>query len=554
MTDGQLSQTQSAPAQGVSAQGVSTQGVSTQGPPTQQSSVSPVGLDLLRGRVRLFLQITLFFDLLALLGDVLGSVGDLTYPDVAPYTKWLRGAVTLSLLGSWSLVRFATLRRRTLVLVESVVTVWMSWAMVFLTVAFTENEPYLTPILGLVGVLQLIVIRAALVPSPAWRTALVGLLSMVGLYTGTHRHLDELAPHVSEGVLFMAVAFIMATAATSRVVYQLRRQVRDMTKLGQYTLGEKLGEGGMGAVYRGQHAMLRREAAIKVVKSPEGEGEAAAERHRQAQQRFEREAQVTAGLKSAHTVQLYDFGMTEDGAFYYVMELLHGLSLERAVKQYGPMPAARVVYILRQVCDSLAEAHAVGLIHRDIKPANLLLCRHGVRYDFMKVLDFGLVALTADTTRDETKLTHDGVVAGTPAYIAPEMVTESSPLDHRADLYALGAVAYWLLTGDTVFHGRSAMAMMLAHVNETPTPPSELVDAVPPALEALILQCLSKRPEDRPESAAALSDALLATLDDHPWTPAQAERWWRQHRPQPIEPGTLRSSKGPRTVQAARAR
>ena len=501
----------------------------------------------LRDRIRLFLQVVIAVDVMALLSDIGNLIfnGELGYPPLEDAFIWMRWITTLSLLGSWGVTRFAHPSRRTLKLMEGGLTIALSAIYVQLTAALTQSRPEVGPPLALTGIVLLIVVRAALVPSSMKRTVIIGLASLSAFFIGIQQHAAELADHIIEGQVFMGIVFLMATAVTSRVIHQLRRQVRDMTKLGQYTLGEKLGEGGMGAVYRGQHAMLRREAAIKVVKSPEGEGEAAAERHRQAQQRFEREAQVTAGLKSAHTVQLYDFGMTEDGAFYYVMELLHGLSLERAVKQYGPMPAARVVYILRQVCDSLAEAHAVGLIHRDIKPANLLLCRHGVRYDFMKVLDFGLVALTADTTRDETKLTHDGVVAGTPAYIAPEMVTESSPLDHRADLYALGAVAYWLLTGDTVFHGRSAMAMMLAHVNETPTPPSELVDAVPPALEALILQCLSKRPEDRPESAAALSDALLTALDGPPWTPAQAEGWWQVHAPDPIESVSPRGSQDP---------
>jgi eukaryotic-like serine/threonine-protein kinase len=245
--------------------------------------------------------------------------------------------------------------------------------------------------------------------------------------------------------------------------------------------------------------------------------------------RFEREAQVTATLTSAHTVALYDFGVSEQGELYYVMELLDGVDLESLVREHGPLEPARAIAILRQVCHSLAEAHARGLVHRDVKPSNLVLCRQGLEHDFVKVLDFGLVGLRAG--EEEGRISREMPAAGTPAYLAPEALTGNA--DARSDVYALGCVAHWLLTGTRVFEADDARALARAHLRDAPQPPSSRSElAIPPALDALVLRCLAKDPTERPASMTALAQALEACPSARPWSAADAERWWRLHRPE----------------------
>jgi serine/threonine-protein kinase len=260
-----------------------------------------------------------------------------------------------------------------------------------------------------------------------------------------------------------------------------------------------------------------------------------------AYKRFEREAQATAALGSAHTVDVYDFGITDEGTFFYVMELLDGITLEQLVKRFGPIEASRVVYLLTQVCHSLSEAHEHGLIHRDIKPANIFTCHLGPEYDFVKVLDFGLVKPNAPAPH-LSDLTVDGLMTGTPAYMAPEMALAQKGVDGRADIYAIGCVAYWLLTGSQVFEADTPMATLLKHVHEPPGPPSRRTDnPIPPALDAVVLSCLAKDPEARPPTAEALSARLaeaVAGLADG-WTAARARDWWQQHQPRrraPVRP------------------
>jgi serine/threonine-protein kinase len=290
----------------------------------------------------------------------------------------------------------------------------------------------------------------------------------------------------------------------------------------------------MGTVYRARHAMLRRPAAIKLIKPELVRGDAD---RGDVVRRFEREAHVTASLKSPHTVQLYDFGVSSEGQFYYVMELLDGIDLERCVTKYGPLEAERVVYVLRQVCESLEEAHAAGLVHRDIKPANIFLCRYGLRHDLAKVLDFGLVALEARAEHQDEKLTVEGKVGGTPAYLAPEMVSDPDAVDGRADVYAVGCVAHWLLTGKVPFERETALATILAHVHDAPAPPSALSEIpIPKRLDTLVLECLAKDPGGRPPSAAELSRRLEASLDGAPWDQERAARWWGLHDPRPEAP------------------
>jgi serine/threonine-protein kinase len=300
--------------------------------------------------------------------------------------------------------------------------------------------------------------------------------------------------------------------------------VRHARQLGQYTLEEKLGEGGMGVVYRARHAMLRRPTAVKLLK-PERMGEAGL-------QRFEREVQLTAGLSHPNTVTVFDYGRTPDGVFYYAMEYLEGLGLDQLVAADGPQPPARTAHILRQVLEALAEAHGVGLVHRDVKPANVYLCRAGRMHDFAKVLDFGLVK-RAGLAGGDVKLTAANVATGTPAYMAPELALGDEEIDGRADLYAVGCLAYWLLTGSQVFDAPSPARVMFAHVRDTPPPPSTRAELeIPAALETLVMRCLAKDPADRPQTAEELADGLLAAVPGEAWTSDQAARWWRMHLPE----------------------
>jgi eukaryotic-like serine/threonine-protein kinase len=276
---------------------------------------------------------------------------------------------------------------------------------------------------------------------------------------------------------------------------------------------------------------LARPAAIKLMR-PEQLGGSSLERQSELHARFEREAQVTASLRSPHTVELYDFGVADNGAFYYVMEVLDGFDLETLVEQFGPVPPERAINLLLQVCDSLAEAHAEGLIHRDIKPANVYACRYGREVDFVKVLDFGLVKSQGDERATELSLTGDRHAGGTPAFMAPEQALGSGLIDGRSDIYAMGCLAYWLVTGQLVFTGRTAVETMLHHTQTKPVPPSKRTELqIPEALDQVILACLEKSPDDRPATADALSARLASIETTESWTPELTRQWWDTHRP-----------------------
>jgi serine/threonine-protein kinase len=305
--------------------------------------------------------------------------------------------------------------------------------------------------------------------------------------------------------------------------------IRGLQELGCYQLLEKLDHGGMGEIWKARHRMLARPVAVKLIR-PELLGLKSPVEAAALVGRFQREAQATAALHSAHTVALHDFGVTPEGAFYYVMELLEGLDLETLVRRFGPVPPERAIHFLVQACDSLAEAHAVGLIHRDVKPANIVACHWGLKWDFVKVLDFGLVKATW-SMGDDDHLTSDGVITGTPAYMAPEAVLGGRALDSRVDLYGLGCVAYWLLTGERVFVGRTPVEVLLHHVKTAPIPPSERAGTkVPASLEALVLSSLAKDPNDRPESAEWLAERLAECETAGEWTPGRARAWWEASR------------------------
>ena len=307
----------------------------------------------------------------------------------------------------------------------------------------------------------------------------------------------------------------------SRIIAHLSRKVSRARQLGSYRLVERIGRGGMGEVWKAEHQLFARPAAIKLISGHsmlESSGRVAAER-------FRREAEAAAALRSPHTIQLYDFGIARDRRLYYVMELLEGSDLESLVARYGPQPPARVAHILRQACRSLAEAHAAGMVHRDIKPGNLHIGRFGLEYDFVKVLDFGLVKHGHGVPRGDVRLTAPESMSGTPAYMAPEMAGGEA-VDARADLYALGCVGYFLLTGMLVFEGENAMQLILKHIQVAPVPPStRLGRPVPDLLEHLVLDCLAKNPEDRPPDASALGDRLTAAGADQ-WTQHDARQWW----------------------------
>ena len=371
---------------------------------------------------------------------------------------------------------------------------------------------------GLLIVVLALVLRSAVVPSSPGFSALVGFACAPPIVVGSYLHAAKgnatepivLAPTlVALGVVVWCLATSAVTATVSRVIYGLVTQIRAAMQLGRYTLREKIGEGGMGAVYRAEHAMLRRPTAIKLL-LPERVSAAAL-------QRFEREVQLTSQLSHPNTIAIYDYGRTPHGVFYYAMEYLQGRTLDRLVQDEGPQSPGRAVHILLQVVGSLREAHGVGLIHRDIKPGNLLLCTRGGIADFVKVIDFGLVKqLEADT---QVTVTRNDVLAGTPLFMAPENIARPNEVDAKVDTYAVGAVAYFLLTGTPPFNGNSVVEVCGHHLHTPPTPPSaRLGKPLPSEFEVLVLRCLAKQPEQRPDDLELLR-LLRACEREAAWDP-----------------------------------
>jgi hypothetical protein len=385
---------------------------------------------------------------------------------------------------------------------------------------------------GLSWICVLVLIHPMIVPhKPRW-TLLASLaaatMDPLGLAVAKLRGVEF--PSTPELIWYSLPTYICAALAVfpAYVVSRLGREVTRARDLGSYRLGDLLGKGGMGEVYSARHVLLRRPAAIKLIR-PEALG-MDGERSSTVVRRFKREAEVVANLHSPHTIILYDFGTTREDNFYYVMELLRGLDFETLVRRFGPVSPGRAVHLLGQVCHSLAEAHAHGLVHRDVKPSNLFSCWVGLEPDFVKVLDFGLVKGKVGG-EDATRLTAPEITTGTPAYMAPEMA-RGGEVDGRADLYALGCVGYWLLTGHLVFEAETAAAMIVAHVQDTPHPPSELSEfEVDESLDRAILSCLEKDPSRRPQTAMELARLLAACRVEEPWTQAGAERWWQHHLP-----------------------
>ena len=332
----------------------------------------------------------------------------------------------------------------------------------------------------------------------------------------------ELATYL-ELALVVPGAGLLTAVVLSRNMSRLRAEVAEIRRLGSYRLEEKLGEGGMGEVWRAKHHLLARPAAIKLVRPIHLRG--LPQKRAVVLERFLREARATAALESIHTVKLYDFGVADDGTLFIAMELLDGIDLLSLVHRFGQQPAERVRHILLQVCDSLAEAHELGLIHRDVKPANVMLCRQGRRIDVVKVLDFGVVALAAEPDK---ALTRTGALLGTPAYAAPE-VLRGEQAGPRSDLYSLGCVAYWLLSGRLVFEHASQARQITAHLQDQPASLASLGVEASETLQSLVMRCLAKDPAVRPRSAQDLATGLRASGHEDGWSPTQAEAWWARH-------------------------
>ena len=376
----------------------------------------------------------------------------------------------------------------------------------------TFHGDRITPMISWSGVV--VMMFAAIIPIKPKTMMLTGLLC-VGMNPAAMLVLQKMGVAVwgspAKVILMHYPDFLLVgiAGAISAVMTKLGHQVSRAREMGSYHLGELIGRGGMGEVYQATHRMLARKAAIKLIRrSNIGHGDA--EMTQLAIARFRREAEVAASLRSPHTVALYDFGTMPDGTLYIVMEYLEGVDLESLIRKEGPQPWQRVVSIMRQACESLAEAHARGLVHRDIKPANLHIGRLGLQDDFVKVLDFGLVKSigTREQPPAQTLATREGQTPGTPEFMPPEMAL-GEEVDGRADLYALGCVAFYLLTGRPVFEGTSAYHLIARHLNDAPPAPSTATARpVPPELDAIILACLRKRPAERPANAIELAESL----------------------------------------------
>jgi serine/threonine-protein kinase len=456
-----------------------------------------------------------------------GRYEDLTSPSFA-----LHGLGILFMLLLWLLCRGRARSRRYVERAEVVCFLGsvISYEAMGATIDL-EAHPELIIVLALTLVM---LARAIYVPGTARRSLVLGVIAGVPLvasvlFAYSAGPAEDGQSPVTRGILAAAVTgtwwsmTVTLATATSRVIYGLRRVAREARQLGQYTLAEKIGEGGMGAVYRASHAMLRRPTAVKLL-LPDHTSESQLAR-------FEREVQLTARLTHPNTVTIFDYGRTPDGTFYYAMELLDGATLETIVEIDGPQPAERVAHVLEQVAGALTEAHGIGLVHRDLKPANIILCDQGGVPDVAKVVDFGLVKNVAEGPNSEsTFATGEHVITGTPLYMSPEAIVLPSGMDARSDLYSLGAVAYYFLTGQHVFTGKTVVEVCGHHLHSTPVAPEKrLGKPVSEPLSALILRCLEKDPKARPANAAELLDELRATGLARAWEPKHVREWWKAH-------------------------
>ncbi|HJU69036.1 MAG TPA: serine/threonine-protein kinase [Gemmatimonadaceae bacterium] len=506
-------------------------------PPVSQDPHRPLPEDLLRDASRRLGIMALIAAVLWVIGTLFGRLAwTALHPSSQIWTQLSGNDVIAATAAGLSLALFFYTRRGNRD-PERVLNLGVWWLLItsfdlgLITHWFPPVGEPLEPMISWAG--AVVLIYAAIVPTPPRKMLLLGLLvaSMqpLGMLVARVRGIwafdspfDALLMHHPD-YLLVGVSVVIA-----HVVTRLGQHVSKAREMGSYHLGELLGRGGMGEVYRATHRMLARPAAIKLIR-PDSLGGADSEGADMAVKRFRREAEAAASLRSPHTVELYDFGVTEDQTMYFVMELLDGTDLETLVRDHGPVPARRVVHILCQVCDSLEEAHVAGMVHRDIKPANIHVGRLGLQYDFVKVLDFGLVKPVAGKIDEHSLATAAGLTPGTPAYMAPELAMAEA-VDGRADIYALGCVAYYLLTGRLVFEGDTSLQVIVKHLQSEPIPPSQRVNAaIPPALDRVVLACLAKKPDGRPATAGDLKRALRA-IPIEPWTQEDAKRWWNDKR------------------------
>jgi len=471
---------------------------------------------------------------LAISAVVLQLFQRLAQPQIAPVmddpvNRLVGLAAVLMAIGVFSLERYRVVTARTLLGFGAIFEIVVAFAISMVETSRPFDAG--VPLLGLSAVAPWIVFVGAVIPSrpnlrltlalaaaTTWPVAYWLNSVRFGFVTESWR---QVSVWPVMNYLFAVLAYMVG-----RLTYGTARKAQTVQDLGSYRLEATIGEGGMGEVWRASHKMLARPAAIKLVKPDSAEQQDLFTR------RFHREANVIAGLQSPHTVYLYDFGTTQDGRLYYVMELLDGISLQTLVTMFGPQPSSRVVSILRQICRSLEEAHAQKLIHRDLKPSNVMICKVAQVFDFVKVLDFGLAKPFGGTGASQmTQLTVQGVTTGTPGYMAPEVALGTETVDARADLYALGCVGYVLLTGTLVFPDANPMSMALKHVRAVPDPPSRRTDvAIPPDLERVILSCLEKNPSARPAGAREVAQMLDACAVPA-WSDSDATAWWDYHLP-----------------------
>ena len=447
---------------------------------------------------------------------------------------WLRGGVLALVSSCYVLLRsprtfsLTQLRRFELAIFGSLAVQLMSMLVAQLSEFAGEQDA--ASALSYRGLMMsawiIIMLTYGILMPNTWKRATLVLFPMAAIPYVVVYALSSQNPAVAETLGHdraktpLPLPFVAAAVGVfgSQVIHSIRREAFKARQFGQYRLMERLGAGGMGEVYKAEHMLLKRPCAIKLIKA-ESEADAAAIA------RFEKEVQATAKLTHWNTVEIYDYGRTDDGTFYYVMELLPGLSLEELVEQHGPLPPARVVHLMRQVCAALHEAHSAGIIHRDIKPANIFVAERGGVPDVAKLLDFGLVKEGADAA--DGSASQQGSFSGTPNYMSPEQASSYEAVDGRADVYSLGAVAYHLLTGDPPFKGGNVLEILAAHAQTEITPPSQLQAGIPGDIDAIILKCLAKIPSERFQDVESLMRALEECSISANWGQEQAEQWWR---------------------------
>jgi len=526
---------------------------------------SEEGRAFLQARVALFWKV-LFF--IILLGSGLGAIGAVARPGVDLVLTMVSTATAgifwwLSRSGERS-IRFSRWMESGGLVFNSIISALLGR---YLLAGFAGDRSLATAqavsmadgyvsMLQLGGMVMMAAIRAALVPSSPRRTIIVSALfaapmtivtvALVPVAGGglAWRALDsEALPWLPATMAIMWGFGIITCAVISWVIYGLRAEVREARRLGQYVIEGKIGSGGMGEVYRARHGMMRRPSAIKLLRTDQG-GEVNLAR-------FEREVQLTARLTHPNTITIFDYGRTHDGVFYYAMELLDGATLQRIVAVDGAQPEGRVVRILSMMCGALAEAHAIGLIHRDIKPANIMLCTQGGERDVVKLLDFGLVK--EFQVGGDVKLTSDSIVVGTPQYMAPEAILTPDSVDARTDIYSVGTVAYYLLAGSDVFDGKSVVEVCSQHLHQQPEPLSARGISISAELDAVVLACLEKDPNRRPQTAAELRQRVEACQVE-PWDRVTALEWWRKYPAEPDVDTELRTTEAKTIVVDAEHR